>query len=103
MSTTGNKVKIAREKVNLTEAQMASFLKISTDEFAKCETGEKEFRVDLVERICDLFGYGLDGLLNEEKPIENLDFAAINNGLTAVADINRIALNIKEMKNLLNI
>lgn len=103
MSEIGSKVKIAREKANLTEAQMASFLEISTDEFAKCKAGEKEFSVELVERMCDLFGYSLDELLNEEKPIENLDFAATNNGLTAIADINRIALNIKEMKNLLNI
>ena len=51
MSEIGSKVKIAREKANLTEAQMASFLEISTDKFAKCESGEEEFTVDCLEKF----------------------------------------------------
>lgn len=102
MSKIGSKVKIAREKANLTEAQMASFLEISTDKFAKCESGEEEFTVDCLEKICDLFGFSIVDLLNEAEPIRKLYFAASYNNLNAVADINRITLNIREMRMLLD-
>jgi len=41
-------------------------------------------------------------LLNEAEPIRKLYFAASYNNLNAVADINRIALNIREMRMLLD-
>jgi len=99
----GRKVKIMREKAGLKQDQIATYLGVDQSNVSKCEAGERQFTVDALERLCDLFGCEMNELMSEETPTESLEFAfrskvVKNEDLTAIADINRIALNIKQMR-----
>ena len=96
----GRKVKIMREKAGLKQEQIATYLGVDQSNVSKCEAGERQFTVDALERLCDLFGCELNELMSEETPTETLEFAFRSKviDLTAIANINRIALNIKQMR-----
>ena len=102
----GYKVKQFREKLGLSQAQIANFLGVDQSYISKCEKGERQFNVDLLEKLCNLFGCEITDLLAADSPVETLNFAfradeIDNDDLTAISDVNRIALNIREMKALL--
>jgi transcriptional regulator with XRE-family HTH domain len=102
----GIKVKHLREQSRLNQAQIAKFLGVDQSYISKCEKGERQFNVDLLEKLCDLFGCAMPDLLSTDSLVETLNFAfradAIEDeDLAAISDINRIALNIREMKKLL--
>ena len=99
----GRKVKIMREKAGLKQDQIATYLGVDQSNVSKCEAGERQFTVDALEKLCDLFGCELNELMSEETPTETLEFAfrskvIKSEDLTAIANINRIALNIKQMR-----
>lgn len=99
----GRKVKIMREKAGLKQDQIAAYLGVDQSNISKCEAGERQFTVDALERLCDLFGCEMNELMTSESPNETLEFAFRSNvikseDLTAIANINRIALNIKQMR-----
>jgi len=102
----GNKVKELRERMGLNQTQIASFLGVDQSYISKCEKGERQFNVDLLEKLCNLFGCSMNDMLNTNLAVETMHIAfradAIAEAdLDAISDINRIALNIKEMKTLL--
>jgi transcriptional regulator with XRE-family HTH domain len=102
----GIKVKHLREQSRLTQTQIANFLGVDQSYISKCEKGERQFNVDLLEKLCNLFGCSMPDMLNNDSQVETLNFAfraaAIeDDDLVAISDINKIALNIREMKKLL--
>jgi transcriptional regulator with XRE-family HTH domain len=102
----GYKVKQFREKLGLNQAQIANFLGVDQSYISKCEKGERQFNVDLLEKLANLFGCEITDLIAVDSSVETLNFAfradeIDNDDLTAISDINRIALNIREMKKLL--
>jgi len=102
----GYKVKQFREKLGLSQAQIANFLGVDQSYISKCEKNERQFNVDLLEKLCNLFGCEITDLISADLQVETLNFAfradeIDNDDLTAISDINRIALNIREMKELL--
>lgn len=102
----GRKIKALREKAGLNQTQLAQFLGIDQTTISKCETGERQFQVDHLERLGDLFGLPLIDLVNAETPAAHIQIAFRANGmqvedLNAIADIQRIALNLDEMHALL--
>lgn len=102
----GQKVKTLREKAGLNQMQIAQFLEVDQSTISKCEKGERQFQVDHLERLGNLFGLSLDDLMNEEVPVAPLQIAFRADGmqiedLHAIADIQKIALNLHQMRTLL--
>jgi len=102
----GQKVKELREKAGLTQMQIAQFLEVDQTTISKCEKGERQFQVDHLERLGNLFGVPLGDLMNEEVLVAPLQIAFRADGmqvedLNAIADIQKIALNLDQMRTLL--
>lgn len=106
MNTIGNKVKALREKAGLSQMQIAQFLEMDQSTISKCEKGERQFQVDHLERLGNLFGVSLGDLMNEELPVPQMRIAFRADSiqiddLNAIADIQKIALNLDKMHVLL--
>lgn len=104
-TTIGQKVKQLREKAGLNQMQLAQFLEIDQSTISKCEKGDRQFQVDHLERLGSLFGLSLEELLNEDVSIAPLQIAFRADGmqvedLNAIADIQKIALNLDQMRTL---
>ena len=102
----GSKVKKFREKSGLSQMQIAMFLGVDQSYISKCEKEERQFNMDLLEKLCDLFGCTITDLITLNSPAKTLNFAfrssAIENeDLIAISDINKIALNIQQMRKIL--
>ena len=102
-SSIGNTMKKLREKSRLNQTQVARFLEVDQSNISKCESGERQFTVDMLEKLCNLYGCVLSEVVNEGASPDTLHFAfrteAIEaEDLTAIADINKIALNIGQMR-----
>ena len=102
----GQKVRQFREKAGLNQAQIAQFLEVDQSTISKCEKGERQFQVDHLERLGSLFGYSLADLMREEAQAQSLRIAFRADGiqgedLAAIADIHKIALNLNQMRVLL--
>jgi len=105
-TTIGQKVKALREKAGLNQGQIAQFLGVDQSNISKCEKGERQFQVDHLERLGSLFGVSLGDLMNEEMMVAPLQIAFRADGmqiddLNAIADIQKIALNLDQMHTLL--
>jgi transcriptional regulator with XRE-family HTH domain len=105
-TTIGQKVKALREKAGLSQGQIAQFLGVDQSNISKCEKGERQFQVDHLERLGSLFGVSLGDLMNEELLVAPLQIAFRADGmqvedLNAIADIQKIALNLDQMRTLL--
>lgn len=104
--TIGNKIKGLREMAGLNQVQIADFLNVDQSTISKCEKGERQFQVDQLELLGSLFGCALTDLVKRELEVKPLRIAfradAIGNeDLMAIADIHKLALNLIEMRNLL--
>ncbi|PKO10368.1 MAG: XRE family transcriptional regulator [Chloroflexi bacterium HGW-Chloroflexi-2] len=104
--TIGNKIKGLREMAGLNQVQIAHFLNVDQSTISKCEKGERQFQVDQLELLGSLFGCALTDLVKRELEVKPLRIAfradAIGNeDLMAIADIHKLALNLTEMRNLL--
>jgi len=102
----GQKIKALREKAGLSQTQIAQFLGVDQSMISKCEKGERQFQVDHLERLGSLFGLPLGALMNAEGAAAPLQIAFRADGmqvedLQAIADIQKIALNLDEMRTLL--
>lgn len=102
----GQKVKELREKAGLNQMQIAQFLGVDQSMISKCEKSERQFQVDHLEQLGSLFGLSLADLMNEESQNNSLRIAFRADGiqvedLAAIADIHKIALNLNQMRTLL--
>jgi transcriptional regulator with XRE-family HTH domain len=102
----GQKIKALREKAGLNQVQIAQFLGVDQSTISKCEKGERQFQVDHLERLGSLFGFLLNDLMNDEEALASLKIAFRAEGmqvedLNAIADIQKIALNLGQMHTLL--
>jgi len=103
----GQKVKALREKAGLNQRQIAQFLEVDQSTISKCEKGERQFQVDHLERLGSLFGLPLGDLMSDEVPVAaplQISFRAGGmqvEDLNAIADIQKIALNLDQMRTLL--
>jgi transcriptional regulator with XRE-family HTH domain len=102
----GQKVKELREQAGLNQIQIAQFLGVDQSMISKCEKGERQFQVDHLEQLGNLFGFTLAELMNEESHNYGLRIAFRADGiqvedLAAIADIHKIALNLNQMRTLL--
>jgi repressor LexA len=64
----GNRLRSAREKAGLTQAEVAEKLKISTGAYGHYETGRSEPNLESLNLLADLFKTTVDTLLGREQP-----------------------------------
>lgn len=102
----GQKVKSLRENAGINQAQIAQFLGIDQSTISKCEKGERQFQIDHLEQLASLFGVTLTDLMSEHNAPAPLQIAFRAAGLRtedlhAIADIQKIALNLEWMASLI--
>lgn len=100
VSLVSRRFKELRESSNLTQAQIASFLNIDQSYVSKFEKGERKLSIDVLEKMCNLFGCTLRYFENEEEKYTQMSIAFRSNSLQnddleAIAAINKVALNIR--------
>ena len=98
--------KILRENSNLTQSQIAEFLNIDQSYISKFEKRERNLSIDMLEKICSLFGCTLSYFEDESESYTPLNITFSSNNLNkedleTIAAINKIALNIRLMNSLL--
>jgi len=96
------RLKSLRKESKLTQEQMANYLEVDQSLITKLENGTRNFNVDLIEKICNLFGCTDDYLLGESDEYLPLNFAFRSNNiqtedLKSIAMINKIAMNLRFM------
>ncbi|HAT4272735.1 helix-turn-helix domain-containing protein [Clostridium perfringens] len=102
----GNKVASLRKKNKLTQKQIADFLNVDQSYISKCESNERSFTLEILEKISNLFGCPLEYFTNLESKYEPMPFALRakniqNEDLEAISKINKLALNMKFMEKII--
>lgn len=102
----GENVKKLREKFGINQTQLADYLSVDQSYISKCESGERQYTVDMLEKICDLFGCDYEDVEDGKDVEPQVQFAFRANNiakqdLQAIASVNRIVTNIRDMKKLL--
>jgi len=102
----GEKFKRLREGSGLTQAQIAEYLGVDQSYISRYEKNERQLSVDLLEKLSNLFGCPVEYFTSEDSQYTPLPFALratciTSEDLETVAAINKIALNLRDMKNLL--
>lgn len=102
----GKRFKELREQSGFTQSQIAEYLKVDQSYISKCEKGERQFSVDLLEKTGNLFGCSLDYFMNPECQYAPIPFALRAEGITTedletIAAMNKVALNLRYMEDLL--
>ena len=100
------RIKLLRKESKLTQEQMASYLNVDQSLVTKLENGTRNLNVDLMEKICNLFGCTEEYLLGESDEYIPLNFAFRSNNIQAedlqsIAMINKIAMNLRFMDGML--
>ena len=94
-----------RSELGFSQTQVANFLQIDQSYISKCEKNERNFTLDIIEKVATLFGCDLEYFLNEEIQYSPMPCAfrcdsiiKDKEDLDTIAAINKIALNLKFMK-----
>ena len=103
----GKRFNELREGSRFTQSQIAEYLGVDQSYISKCEKGERQFSVSILEKLAFLFGCEVSCLLNETQNIEPMNISYRSSALDDAdyADImvlNQIAINIKQMRRWLN-
>ena len=95
-----------RKKYGLTQVQVANYLDVDPDMVSKLENGNTPTSAEIVDKLSALYSCSLEcsqKSIEEESVFLSLD--GVNKSredLEAIASVNRIAMNLSEMKNLLD-
>ncbi|MGL5259429.1 MAG: helix-turn-helix domain-containing protein [Lachnospiraceae bacterium] len=95
-------LKTLRKNSKITQEQMADYLKVDQSLIAKLENGTRNLNIELIEKICNLFGCTEEYLFGESDVFIPLNFAFRANTIDAedlesIAMMNKIAANIRFM------
>ena len=107
MSKIGTVVKNLRRQSGLSQGQIAGFLGVDQGTVSKYESGERKITVESLMKLGDLFGVDYLQLAEGDgEKMPSLRFAFRANeiqqdDLQVIAEMNRIAMNIREMEELL--
>ena len=102
----GEKFRKLREQSGITQGQMAQYLNVDQSYISRYEKNERQFSVDLLEKVANLFGCSLDYFTRNDTTYAPMPFALRASCITAedleaIAVVNKIALNLRFMENLL--
>lgn len=89
-----------------TQSNIAEYLDVDQSYISKCEKGERQFSVDVLEKAAELFGCTMDYFIDELCEFEAIPTALRARSLNAedlntIAAMNKIALNLRFMEGLL--
>lgn len=101
----GQRMKKLRMESKLTQAQIADYLQVDQSLVTKLENGTRNMNVELLEKLCNLYGCTESYLLGEDDTYIPLNFAfrASNiqtEDLESIAMMNKIAGNLRYMDSL---
>ena len=101
-----NKLIALRSCANVSQQTIADLLQVDQSFVARVEQGERKYSFDQLKYISDFFGIRLDRLMSESEPVCTLGIAFRSSDLSksdlnAITTINRIAVNLEEMQELL--
>ena len=105
-ATKNLRLKQLRKESKITQEQLAKYLNVDQTMITKLENGTRSLNVSMIEKICDLFGCSDAYLMGEDDAYIPLNFAFRSNGiqtedLEGIAVINRIAMNIRYMNEMM--
>lgn len=98
----GKNINKLREKSNISQKQLATFLKVDQSLISKIEKNQRNITTDLLEKISSLFGVESNTFFCENLTAQPISFSFRTNGITSedletISYINKIALNLKSM------
>lgn len=105
-ATKNLRLKQLRKESKITQEQLAKYLNVDQTMITKLENGTRSLSVSMIEKICNLFGCSDAYLMGEDDAYIPLNFAFRSNGiqtedLEGIAVINRIAMNIRYMNEMM--
>lgn len=100
------RLKQLRQESKITQEQLAEYLDVDQSLITKLENGTRNLSIGLIEKICSLFGCSEGYLLGVDDAYIPLNFAFRSKGvetedLESIAAINRIAINIRFMNEMI--
>lgn len=95
-----------RMKINVTQKEMANYLGLAQSSISKFESGKQNLTLSHLEKACALFGIRLQDLYQKREILPALCPSFRKSEVTLslledVANINKIAMNILEMNEIL--
>jgi transcriptional regulator with XRE-family HTH domain len=68
-------IKLIREKIGLSQEEVAKYLGIKRELISYYETGSRPVPLELMERLADFYGIDLADLLSDNKEVLNANLA----------------------------
>lgn len=102
----GKRIKDLRKRAGFSQGVIAKYLKVDQSLISKIEKGEREVSTDMIKKLSELFGCTVKAFIEESQTEEYLNVAFRSSELSeedlkAISIINRIALNLESMQQLL--
>lgn len=102
----GERFSELRKKSGFTQSQLAEYLQVDQSYISKCEKNERKLSLDVLEKVANLFGCPVDYFINENSNYSPLPTAfradaVETQDLEVIAELNKIALNLRFMEELL--
>jgi len=100
----GKNIKSYRERLKLSQQEVANFLGVPREMISYWENGQREISLEMLEKLSDLFGIELINLLEENEHITQADLALAfrSEGLNQ-SDLEQISSFHRIVKNYLKI
>lgn len=96
----GKNIKSFREKMGLSQDELAKFLKVQREMVSYYETGVREVPVENLKKLADLFGVEMYDLIEQDELASkaNVAFAFRAQGLSdhdlgVISDFKRVVMN----------
>lgn len=98
----GLKMEELRVNAGFTQNQIATYLVCDQTYVSRLEKGEREFSIEMLTKLCDLFGCTIDDVINDTKVLDSVQIAFRANrlhddDLHAIASINRMITHLRFM------
>lgn len=102
----GERFSELRKKSGFTQTQLSEYLDVDQSYISKCEKNERQFSTDVLEKAAELFGCTMDYFVNESCEFVQIPIALRAKNITTedldtIAAMNKIALNLRFMEDLL--
>ena len=95
-----------RNRSGFTQGIIAEYLGVDQSYISKCEKGERQFSVDVLDKAAELFGCTIEYFVNESTEFTQMPIALRAKSVTledlnTISAMNKIALNLRFMESLL--